>query len=75
MFDQVVRAELMKMITWQIGINTSFQKNPGLFGKYFQKYLKPDHWQMFLDTYSDADIDHTWQALITFLQPFQRNCT
>lgn len=71
MFDQVVRAELMKMITWQIGINTRFQINPGLHGKYFQKYLKPDHWQMFLDTYSDADIDHTWHALITICDLFR----
>ena len=71
MFDQVVREELIKMINWQIGIDTRFQKNPGLYGKYFKKYLNPDHWQMFLDTYSDADIDHTWQALITICDLFR----
>lgn len=73
MYDQVLREELIKMINWQIGINTRFQKNPGLYGKYFQKYLNSEQWQMFLDTYSDADIDHTWQALITICDLFRES--
>jgi aminoglycoside 6-adenylyltransferase len=73
MFDQVVREELMKMLFWQIGISTSFQKNPGLFGKYFKKYLRPDHWELLLATYSDAEIEHTWQSLFSICHLFRES--
>jgi aminoglycoside 6-adenylyltransferase len=44
MLDQVDREELMKMLKWYIGIRTGFSKNPGKFGKYFEKYLEPNLW-------------------------------
>jgi aminoglycoside 6-adenylyltransferase len=61
--DHVVRAQLMKMIAWYVGINTQFSENPGKFGKYLRRYLSPELWQMLLHTYADADYDHTWDAL------------
>lgn len=72
MLDQVVRAPLMKMVTWHIGMQTGFAVNPGKFGKYFQKYLDPGLWQLLLATYSDADYDHTWEALESMCALFRR---
>lgn len=71
MLDQIVRAQLMKMLVWQIGVQTNFKKNPGKFGKHFQKYLEPALWDLLLETYADADYEHTWEALFAACQLFR----
>ena len=63
LLDPVLRDELMKMLRWYIGIQTGFAINPGKFGKYYQRYLPQDLWQMLLNTYADAIYENTWQAL------------
>jgi aminoglycoside 6-adenylyltransferase len=63
MLDEVVRAQLMKMLVWQIGLKTGFSINPGKHGKYFENNLEPTQWQMLLNTYLDAGYENTWQAL------------
>ena len=72
MLDQVVREELMKMLNWHIGLQTQFSLNPGKMGKYFQKYLEPELWELLLKTYAEADYDHTWQALFSMGYLFRR---
>ncbi|HRW07056.1 MAG TPA: aminoglycoside 6-adenylyltransferase [Caldilineaceae bacterium] len=63
MMEQIVRGELMKMLTWYLGIQTNFSKNLGKAGKYFQGYLEPDLWTKLETTFADADYAHTWDAL------------
>lgn len=63
MVDPVLRDELMKMLCWYIGMQTQFMKNPGAFGKYLQKYLEPELWDMLIKTYADASVENTWDAL------------
>ena len=53
----------MKMLRWQIGIQTDFKINPGKLGKYFERYLPPEQWSLLLQTYSDGDYARTWDAL------------
>jgi aminoglycoside 6-adenylyltransferase len=73
MFDEVLRNEqLMKMLRWHIGIKTDFQVSPGKLGKYFQKYLEPELWEMLLKTFSDASYENTWDALFTMCDLFRR---
>jgi aminoglycoside 6-adenylyltransferase len=62
--DPVVRDQLMKMLTWYIGVQTRFQVNPGKFGKYFQRYLEPELWELFLKTYAGGSYEQTWDALL-----------
>jgi len=69
--DQASREQLMKMLTWHIGVNTQFSHNPGKFGKYFKQYLEPELWDMLLKTYSDASYDNTWEALYTMCNLFR----
>lgn len=72
MLDQIVREQLMKMLTWHIGVQTQFVINPGKFGKYFNKYLEPELWDMLNKTYADASYDHTWEALFMMGNLFRR---
>jgi aminoglycoside 6-adenylyltransferase len=71
MIDQVVREQLMKMLTWQIGIKTRFSRNPGKLGKYFKQYLDPGQWDNLQKTYSDATLEHTWEALFAMGELFR----
>lgn len=72
MLDQIVRAELNKMLAWYIGAKTQFAQNPGKFGKYFQRYLDPEISNMLLKTYSGSGYAETWEALIMMGHLFRR---
>jgi aminoglycoside 6-adenylyltransferase len=70
--DHFVRDQLMKMIAWYVGLRTEFSGNPGKFGKYLQRYLEPELWEMLQQTYSDAGYENTWEALYTTCDLFRR---
>jgi aminoglycoside 6-adenylyltransferase len=72
MLDQVIRKQLMKMLTWHIGVKTHFLENAGKQGRYFRKYLEPELWIMLEQTYADANYDSTWEALFTMCNLFRR---
>ena len=63
MFDQVVREQLRKMLTWYVGVKTDFLHSPGKFGKHLKQYLEPELWALLEKTYSDASYERTWDAL------------
>ncbi len=62
-FAQYLRPELMKMLIWCAGIEARFSFNPGKFGRNLKRYLDPALWELLLTTYSNADIENTWEAL------------
>jgi aminoglycoside 6-adenylyltransferase len=72
LFDQVVRDQLLKLLAWHIGVKTQFLQNPGKLGKYFQRYLEPELWDMLQKTYADASYDNTWEALFTMCDLFRK---
>ncbi len=72
MMDLYVREQLDKMLVWYVGIRNDFQESPGKMGKYLEKYLEPELWQLLLRTYSDADYNHTWSALLAMGDLFRR---
>ncbi len=57
------RDQLTRMLNWYIGVKTGFAVNPGKLGKYLQKYLEPELWEMLLKTCADGSPEHTWDAL------------
>ena len=59
------------MSSWNIGLKTGFAKNPGKYGKYYQRYLEPERWELFERTYPDADYEHIWQGLFAMGQLFR----
>jgi aminoglycoside 6-adenylyltransferase len=64
MLDTFVREQLMKMLSWYVGVKTDFQKSPGKEGKYLQRYLEPHYWSMLEMTYADAYPENCWRALL-----------
>ena len=72
MLDQHVREELMKMLVWHAGMKAGFTCNPGKYGKYLQKFLAPELWEMLLKTYADASYAHTWEALFAMCALFRK---
>lgn len=71
-FDGAVREQLMKMLTWYVGMKTQFSRSPGKYGKYLKQYLEPALWDLLQNTYSDADYEHTWDALEATCALFKR---
>jgi len=72
MLNRFVRPQLMMMLTWYAGMKTDFTQSAGKHGKYLDRILEPDLWAMLLQTYSDADHDRTWDALLTMGDLFRR---
>ena len=72
MLDETMRGQLMRMLTWHVGVQTQFAVSPGKLGKYLKRYLAPELWQLLEQTYADADYDRTWDALLTMCDLFRQ---
>lgn len=71
MLDETMRGQLMRMLTWHIGVQTQFAVSPGKLGKYFKRYLAPELWQLLEQTYADADYNRNWDALLSMCDLFR----
>ena len=69
--DDYVRPQLMDMLAWHIGIKTNFSVSPGKEGKYIQRFLEPELWEILLKTYADGSYEHTWEALFNMGELFR----
>lgn len=67
----LVRGELVKMLTWHIGAGTGFAVSPGKSGKYFRRYLRSELWDLLVATYPRANPDEIWDALLTMCRLFR----
>jgi aminoglycoside 6-adenylyltransferase len=74
MFESV-REQLMKMLKWYVGVKHQFQVSPGKFGKYLQRYLEPELWELLLKTYAGGSYEETWEALFASGELFRRTAT
>ncbi|MCB0156661.1 MAG: aminoglycoside 6-adenylyltransferase [Caldilineaceae bacterium] len=61
--DVVVREQLVKMLMWQIGVQTDFRVSPGKNGKYFARLLPAAQWELYLQTYGPAEDAATWDTV------------
>lgn len=71
MLDDHMRTQLMRVLSWYVGVKTDFTGDPGKSGKYLKDYLPEDWWQLLLNTYADAGINHTWEALFAMTRLFR----
>jgi aminoglycoside 6-adenylyltransferase len=71
MLDQVIREQLMRMLTWHIGVQTDWKQSPGKFGRHSQKYLEPELWSMLEQTYAGAGYESTWDSLQSMCELFR----
>lgn len=71
MLNHHVRPELVKMLSWSVGIQSGFSCSVGKSGKYLNQYLSPGQWERFLKTYPAANIQQIWDAVFTLCDFFQ----
>jgi aminoglycoside 6-adenylyltransferase len=73
--DDFLRPQLMKMLTWYVGVQTGFSKGPGYLGKHLQALMEPELWDMLMATYSGPGYEETWDALFAIGALFRRVAT
>lgn len=71
MLDDILRKELVKVLTWYVGIKTEFRCNIGGYGKWLQQSLEPALWNRFLQCFADADYGQNWEALFAMCSLFR----
>ena len=62
--NQIVRHELLRMISWKVGIETGFSLSVGKNSKYITKYIDEDLWNRLLSTYRMDSYENVWEALL-----------
>ncbi|MWV42461.1 aminoglycoside 6-adenylyltransferase [Paenibacillus sp. HJL G12] len=68
---QVMRPMLIKMLEWQVGIQTDFSVSAGKNGKYLQKYMSEPQWNELLSTFCKGDYEEVWRALFAMCRLFR----
>jgi len=69
---EVVRVELMKMLTWYFGIQTNFQRSAGKAGKYIKQSIEPEIWKQLESTYPDFQPENIWESLFALGNLFRQ---
>ncbi|MFE4573434.1 aminoglycoside 6-adenylyltransferase [Paenibacillus chitinolyticus] len=59
----LVRAMLLKMMEWKVGMDTGFSLSIGKNGKFLKRYLDEESWNKLLSTYENGDYEQVWNAL------------
>jgi aminoglycoside 6-adenylyltransferase len=66
-----VRTMLLKMLEWQVGVETNFSVSTGKFNKYLEQYLSEESWHELLLTYAHGNYESTWEALFAACDLFR----
>lgn len=72
MANGVVRKQLEKMLTWKVGIDTDFSVSVGKSAKYLSRWLRPEEYQAYLDTYFGGDTKEAWNAVFVMCDLMER---
>lgn len=72
MLDELLRGQMLRMLTWFVGLSRNYQATIGLAGKYLKSHLDSELWNLLERTYSDACPDHIWEALFATDELFRR---
>lgn len=70
--NQPVGNMLLQIMSWLAGTRTGFTVSVGKCGKYLEKYLTPEEWEMLLATHPSGTEDAVWDALFTACSLFSR---
>ncbi len=71
--ELVLCRPLVMMLGWEIGTRTGFDKSLGKAGNNLEKFLTPDQWRQYQQTYADADFDNIWESLKIFNNLFNQS--
>jgi aminoglycoside 6-adenylyltransferase len=67
----MMREQMLTMISWKVGIETSFSLSVGKAYKYLDNYISRELWETILETYKTASKDEAWDSLILCCNIFQ----
>lgn len=71
MMESVVRPLFLQLLAWKIGSEHHFNVSIGKSGKFIKNYLSDEDYNKVLRTYSNANIQNTWEAFHTMTTFFQ----
>lgn len=63
MYEDVIRANLHKVVSWQIAASYDFKISVGKAYKYLNVYMDDARWKQYVATYSNADYTQLWNAI------------
>ncbi len=69
--NQILRFELLRMMSWKVGIKTEFSLSVGKNYKYINKYIDEDLWNRLLSTYRMDSYENIWKSLFICHQLFR----
>lgn len=61
--NQILRHELLRMMSWKVGIETGFTLSIGKNYKFLDKYIPEDLWNRLLSTYHTDSYENVWKSL------------
>lgn len=70
--NDYVRPKLIKMLNWQVGINTNFSLGTGKYSKNIKNYLDATTYEHLVMTYPALEIKAIWQSLDTMTTLFSK---
>ncbi|MGF2095746.1 aminoglycoside 6-adenylyltransferase, partial [Enterococcus casseliflavus] len=69
--NQILRFELLRMMSWKVGIETGFTVSVGKNYKFLDKYIPEDLWNRLLSTYRMDSYENVWKSLFICHQLFR----
>ena len=66
----VIHPQLVRMCEWYIGAQHGFALSTGSHGKYFEKYMAPEEYRDFCDTYASGSEADLWRAVFVMCRLF-----
>lgn len=70
--NEIARPNLLRMMAWNIGIETNFSLSVGKNYKYIQKYLEKNDWDQLLHIFAGNSYENTWQSLFNCYDLFRK---
>ncbi len=71
--NEIARPNLLRMMSWEIGLEKGFSFSVGKNYKFINQYLPIDDWEKLLSTYSQEGYSNMWQALFTCYELFRKH--
>ena len=69
---EIARPNLLRMMSWKIGLERGFTFSLGKNYKFINHYLPEDDWEALLSTYNQNSNQHMWEALFTCYDLFRK---
>ncbi|MXQ54753.1 aminoglycoside 6-adenylyltransferase [Shimazuella alba] len=62
--NEITRPNLLRMMSWQIGLEHGYSFSVGKNYKFIDRYLPKEIWETLLSTYSISSYQNVWQSLL-----------